>query len=286
MHAGRKPQLWIKTPTPVVFKAPPVTYASAETRGKLRAWKTALARKYHEFDCAYHHKSLLNAVEDFAKRSSEKGRRRAFAKIKEALGSAPTLEYLDMDKRPIALWSVLNPREAVAIEGDPGQMQDCVTVNYLIAGAIPDFGLPNHRRTDMAEGLWTLEIPDHALGRAIERSGVLPDQIIREAHDTLLELPLDKVSLTGEAFLLKAGKGGFICQFSAGQDASIENYFQFHVRAPTWISDDMMGPNQEPLSMKGAPGKRLGDTWLRPRPFVRIKETPEGDGLTLEIIKR
>ena len=275
MHGARP---LIKIPAPPVFKPPPVTYASAEIRGKLRVWKTELARQYHIYECAYHARELLRDVDDFA-HCGGKGRQRAFDRIRKRLGPAPRLEHADMDKRPVTVWSVLNPRESVALEGDPGRMQDCVTINYLVLG-----NMKRNKQDLIAEGLWTLEIPDHALGRAIERSGMLPDQIIREAHETLLHLPAKKVLLNGDSFLLRAGKGGFICQFSMGKDVEQPDHIQLHVRAPTWISDDMMGPSQEPLCMKGKPGERLGDAWLRPRPFTKITEIEDG-GLKIEVLQ-
>jgi hypothetical protein len=62
------------------------------------------------------------------------------------------------------------------------------------------------------EGLWTLEVPDHALGRAVERSGALhPGVIIREAHLNLLALPQSVAASTSDesasGVLIKAGPG-------------------------------------------------------------------------------
>jgi hypothetical protein len=57
----------------------PATFAGAEVRGKMRQWKEKLARQYHAFDRALHDYEALSIVEDMIKRSSDKGRRRAFA---------------------------------------------------------------------------------------------------------------------------------------------------------------------------------------------------------------
>jgi hypothetical protein len=60
-------------------------------------------------------------------------------------------------------------------------------MSFIVAGATPE-GI------GICRGLWTLEVPDHALGRAVERSR-LPDpgSIIREAHENLLELPANVI---------------------------------------------------------------------------------------------
>ena len=40
-----------------------------------------------------------------------------------------------------------------------------------------------------------------------------------------------------------------------------------HVRAHTWLSDDMLRDDQTPLIDDGTPGNRLGDDWLLPAPL-------------------
>ena len=78
-----------------------------------------------------------------------------------------------------------------------------------------------------AEGLWTLEVPDHALGRAVERSGFLhPETIIRNAHRNLLDMPNAALlssdgSTRFKTPYIKAGLGCFVGEFFVGEDASI-----------------------------------------------------------------
>ena len=194
--------------------AQPATYAIAEVRGKLRAWKNHLAQQYRIFARAYTAGRCRPLINDFVKRSSVKGRRCAFDKLCKLFGPAPMLEGLRINGDcPLAVWSLFKPRDSVAVDASvkTGLCQDCVTVNYLLAGVMPvwsyelqcsaDEGLwarsgHSHSYDEQgdevygaAEGLWTMEVPDHALGRAIERSGnLLPDAIIREAHHNLLRL--------------------------------------------------------------------------------------------------
>jgi hypothetical protein len=127
-------------------------------------------------------------------------------------------------------------------------------------------------------GLWTLEVPDHALGRAVERSGFLhPGAIIREAHKNLLDLPatiiserLYMINTDGPGIYIKAGPGCFVGHLIFGMDAN-EGH-SVHVRVKTWLSDDQLHENQTPLCKKGETGDRLGDCWLLPQPFRLIEE--------------
>jgi hypothetical protein len=271
---------------------PSVTYANPEVRGLLRVWKQKLARDYAAFERGRALAGdLRDALVDLVKRSSRAGRERALAKIQRACGPGVTLElaYLD-DKHPHAIFSILRPRDAITIEmpdetrdAERGSlMQDCVAVNYFVAGYIP--GPPEH--FGVAEGLWTLEVPDHALGRAVERSRFLhPGAIIREGHLNLLALPssvmnqlaLGEPDQRGE--LVKAGPGAFVAHMRAAPDVSLGDAYAVHVRVRTWLADDMLHENQIPLREKGEPGDQLGDGWLRPVPYRRIRKT--SDGLTV-----
>jgi len=268
----------IKLPPFEPSPPPPATYANAEVRGQLRLWKKDLMVKYNAFERVYYQGSTIRPqVEDFVNRSSEKGRRRAFPRVEKAFGPGVKREWVDFSGRhPLALWTILCPRMSVAANGDPGRMQDCVTMNYIVVGLLPNFDGIGERY--MSEGLWTLEIPDHALGRAIERSGgKLPDAIIREAHLVLLHLPEDRVPLDGETrFYLKAGAGCFVCHACTGRDVRNPHFANFHIRADTWLDNDLLHDNQIPLCEVGKTGERMMDGYLRPRPFNEITETDDG----------
>lgn len=272
---------------------PSVTYANSEVRGQLRVWKQKLARDYAAFDSVYRPVAgdLRDAAVDLVKRTSRAGRERALAKIKRALGPGVTLELAHLDgKHPHAIFSILKPRDAVTIEmpddtpdAERGSfMQDCVAVNYFVAGYIP--GPPAH--FGVAEGLWTLEVPDHALGRAVERSRFLhPGAIIREAHLNLLALPSSVINQSAlgdpdqRGELVRAGPGAFVAHMRADPDASLGDAYAVHVRVKTWLADDMLHENQIPLREEGEPGDQLGDGWLRPVPYRWIRKT--SDGLTV-----
>jgi hypothetical protein len=145
-------------------------------------------------------------------------------------------------------------------------------VNSVVAGAMP-------RGVGIQENLWTLVIPDHALGRAIERSRFLhPGTIIREAHANLLDLPVQSIAFnngnleTERGFFVKAGAGAFRCEMQGGPDELNNGELSFFVFARTWIDDARLHEDQVSLCKKGNPGDRLGDTWFLPRPLRRIVE--------------
>ena len=122
-----------------------------------------------------------------------------------------------------------------------------------------------------------------ALGRAVERSGLLqPETIIRDAHLNLLDLP-DTLAAQQQftdtktkGVYIKAGAGAFVGHLIVGPDVSLGNQLSAHVQVHTWLSDEQLHDDQVVLSAKGEPGKRLGDSWLKPKPLVRIEQTAAG----------
>jgi hypothetical protein len=200
-----------------------VNYSNAEVRGQLRSWKQKLARDYAAFESAFRRLGKggdLGALLFDMVRCGRVGRQRAFEKINRALGPGAKLETKHLDDKPVlAVWSIFCPRSPVwcatpDITPDAAQMglsQNCVAVNCIVAGAMP-WGV------GIEQGLGAFVAPDHALGRAIERSRLLhPGAIIREAHANLLDLPVQSIALnngnieTERGFFVKAGAGAFRC---------------------------------------------------------------------------
>src|SRR5262249_7957420 len=110
-----------------------VTYRDAWSRGLVRQWKNKLAHHYATFSIAYDSDNLLAVAEDFVKKHSAKGRRRALDKLSRSFGPGAVLDGLRIDgKHPLAVWSILKPRNAVTVNATPesGLAQDCVCINY------------------------------------------------------------------------------------------------------------------------------------------------------------
>jgi hypothetical protein len=250
-------KLWPPTTT--------ITYADAETRGKLRHWKKKLAERYDAFEAEYARADRMSVVGDMV-RGSTSTRQRAYQKLNKMFGPGAVNEGVTLQRnKSLAIWSYLKPRNAVTTKTSDdlseaeraSLMQDCVTVNYVIAGVIG-------ARVCAADGLWTLEVPDHALGRAVERSGYLqPEVIIREAHMNLLSMPVSRVN---DIHYIKAGPGCFAGELIVS-DKEATYRTSIHVRVKTWLDDNMMGDNQVPITEVGARGQRLGDSILLPRPL-------------------
>jgi hypothetical protein len=261
-----------------------ITYGDAETRGKLRAWKKKLATDYAVFDIAFRSSKLYSLAIDLAKRTRN-GRESALHAIRQIVSPGATFERTYSNGR-LALFSILKPRDPLAIEisNDISESeraslaQNCVTVNYLLLGKMP--GLIAGRLNDIidvAEGFWTLEVPDHALGRAVERSRFLhPGAIIREAHLNLLDLANSNGSLLNgrdrPSAYIKAGPGCFVGTLHLDCDVSIGGQLNPRVRVTTWLHEDQLGPDQIALSEKGESGDRLGDGILLPRPLCEFFE--------------
>jgi len=151
----------------------------AQARGRRRVYKQKLAADYAVFDATW--RSLNRSqVEDFMLKNG-KGRRRIFDRINAAVTRCGgRLEALRRDgKPPLALWAILKPRDAVSVDPDHKRDdQDCVAVNCFAVGWQPE-----HPDGLIDEGLWTLEITDHALGRCLQRTpGIDLTAAIFELH--------------------------------------------------------------------------------------------------------
>jgi len=135
-----------------------IDYEDAEARGRIRQWKKKLERDYLAFERGYlrlQRGDLRNLPVDLV-RCGRLGRRRALDKIFTALGPGAKLEFSILtNPHPRAIWSIFKPRDSVIYDAPPGEreslFQDCVTVNYFAAGAMPGM-------IGIAEGLWTLEV--------------------------------------------------------------------------------------------------------------------------------
>jgi hypothetical protein len=250
-----------------------VVYGDAETRGRLRVWKAGLAKKWKYLDRLFMSKQLDRDAQRFCMKGSVLGRQRVFDRIVRAL--APTGAVLvgaRLDGNyPIAVWFIIKPRGSVNVAplAHPSQHQDCVTANYLMV-------FKCERGFNLAEGLWTLEIPDHAMGRLMHRSRDDPTAAVLDAHRAALRLRIDDLLEDGKLkdstrFLLPAGKGAFIAGVTGGMDSDdLDAGYSAHIRCDTWIADDMMYDDQHKLIDDGAPGHRIGDSLLLPVPLRTV----------------
>lgn len=235
------------------------SYPNTQVRGRMRIWKQQLADLYEPIEFAPDDDYVQQCAADYTRKGSAKGQLRALKKLKTLLGPGATLKAhrLANAGRPYALWRYIAPHATMFPETkDKGKLQDCIAVGYLVITP----------QIVCRAGLWGLVVPDHALGRAIERSGeISPQRIIETAHDNLLRLRVGAVLPKGEVdpehrFYLGSDDGCFVSILDYNPTAATRPW----VFAHTWISEDMRYEQQILLTEDGLPGEQLGDQWLRP----------------------
>ena len=244
-------------------------YADAATRGRMRQFKAELSERYSALPRPSS-SGFQGVAADFVFKSGI-GRRRALAELSRRLAPAHvSLEGMHLGREPVAIWAILKPREAVWI--DEADQHGAITVNYISV----------HKRDGQmraCEGMWSLEITDHTLGRAMHRRPrESPTKVILEAHHRLLRVPTAIVS-PGIRFLLPSGPGGFVCSLRVGEDVSMNNEKTAYVYAHTWLDTDMVHGERLIILPDAADDdcERLGESVLLPPPMYRIGE----DGLVV-----
>jgi hypothetical protein len=254
---------------------------SAEARGRRRVWRRQREAAYTAAVETLFATIKRPVVEDFMFKASV-GRRRVFDRIDQQLRRhGAVLQALRLEgKSPCAIWAVLRPRSALTLNPHPdlpGDDQDCVTVNYLTLGATPD--APTGA---LGEGLWTLEIKDHAIGRFFERGDGGPDQAIFAVHDALLNVDSRDLQDRPRSVRLRVGNDVWCGEVRAGFDVSIAD-FGLHVIVRTHLGFDQLSPGQEFGLIQPRPQAgpyRLGEGWLAPPPFRTLQV--DGDRVTID----
>lgn len=255
----------------------------AMARGKVRAWKRNAAAKWDAFNRVMQSAELRAAGIEFAQRGSAKGQSRALGRMQKLLtGTAASLEGVRYRPSPTLVWAVLKPRESVVLPDagvDLAKLQDCVAVNYFVV-------YPMSGKLYSGDGLWTLEVPDHALGRLLQRDPAADlDAVLMAAHHAALRAKVDDVHPAlrdaARSFLLPAGNGVLTCSIRIGPDVSMGNRTMVHLAAHTWLHRDQLHDDQTPLLVDGVAGDRLGEAILLPAPLKRFIPNEDGRGVTV-----
>lgn len=242
--------------------------SGAEARGKWRAFRRELIAQYPRMDRVVSNPLLIAApVGAYLHRSARIGRARALAKVSALVAPA----RLEAQNARFLTFSYLKARQRVIVDtgaiDDPGLGQDTVCVHYLLLGKLPN------RTSDItvADGLWSIEITDHAGRRLLERDPqAVPATVIRAAHRTLLQIDrmalLPYVADHRKCFLLPAGRGWFLCQALYCYDDIARDRPELHIRARSWLHEDM-AVDQYQTVPPGEDGEQVGESWLRPVPL-------------------
>jgi hypothetical protein len=163
------------------------------------------------------------------------GKARAMAKLKRILAPATfTVSEGGL------MWSWLEPRGPLLNSDRPGEQQDCVLVNF---GTTMRYG--RHAASMVA---WSLELPDHSLGRLLQRSPHADlAEVLHQAHLEFLLADADQVCREdGQSFYLRAGQGLFICNAIYAKTPTGQKFI--YGRAQTWISKQQARPDQVPVA--------------------------------------
>jgi hypothetical protein len=251
---------------------PRVTYGDAAIRGTLRQWKTRLATERDRIDNIMNDRSGRRTAQNFVFKNTVKGRNRALKRVDAYFGTGATLyEYALTGPRPFALWRILAPRPSLFPKAAPdsGLAQDIVSVDSI---SLAESGF--------SRGMWALAMPDHAIGRAMQRGRLDPAELILAAHTNLLRLRVESVIPDGvlsdkRKFWLRAGPGAFCCRM--GLIASRFNgraEERIWVFAHTWYANEMLQRHHVVLTPDEAPGEQLGDSWLKPLALRRFPARP------------
>jgi len=229
----------------------------AEERGRLRAFRRVVTARAARLEAVFTAKPPAVERAAFAFISKRGvGRNRALAALKRAIPARYEAVWGDA-----VIWSSLAVGDAIIKNPkDPGQAQPSVAVGYVVLLG------KRGRSIQFDSGLWTLEIPDHALVRLFQRRRTAnPCDTIWAAHAAIMAAaaPSERAPGPEETLLVPTPGGAFAVNLIIGRDATTDDPLVYF-RARTWLSDDMLGEGQVPL-VPGLPS--LGDTLLVPRPL-------------------
>jgi hypothetical protein len=206
---------------------------------KVRTFKRTIAPAADRLDVAVQDRDRIKGLlYDYACKG-EVGRARALAKLRKHLDLAD----ITFPRQGI-MWSWLAPRGCMLIDPkNEGEAQDAILVRYCFAW------IERKRELNGYEA-FTLEVPDHATARLLQRA---PDinlpRVLMEAQDAFFAADVATVSrhvAHGTSLYLRCGPGLLICEAIDGRTPSGINYW--FARARTWISDSMIRPDQIPIA--------------------------------------
>lgn len=228
----------------------------AEARGLVRVFKLKLCLNNRRFDRHFESPEVARAAARY-NHAGSMGRQRALRVLTRTFGPVTFLQ----GDRPS--WAFLRARDPVIQNPrDAGQTQPSVVVDYVVVD----------HEDYVQTGLWTMELPDHALHRLAQRHRVvdLRDTILG-AHRALLAADLHPLPDPSDDLFLPAGPGAFVGQMTYGKDASARGEPILYFRARTWLHRDQLGDNQVPLAPGQDITRWLGSGPLLPMPLRRLE---------------
>jgi hypothetical protein len=150
--------------------------------------------------------------------------------------------------------SWLAPSPAViAAPKDFGEAQDCTLCCYCVAWPTPPFGI----RLCSA---WSLEVPDHAAGRYLQRAGDDVDfggALVAAANHFYGADMVEVAPHVGmnTAIYLPTGGGCFVATVVGAKAGGGQSFL--YARAVTWLDEKMLRDDQIPLRLASAADKSV-----------------------------
>jgi hypothetical protein len=170
-------------------------------------------------------------------------RRRGMARkrvLKAARRSFPGAEIriANMDVLEIS-WLAPSP-PVIADPKDHGERQECALVCYCVAWPSPPFGIT-------LRSAWSLEVPDHAAGRYLQRAGNHADfsSALFEAANHFYASDMAAVTPhvgKNTDIYLPSGGGCFVGTVVGAKSSGGHNFL--YARAATWVDETMLRADQ------------------------------------------
>lgn len=225
--------------------------SNAEVRGRNRLIRALVRERADLVERTVYGGSLEDDLVSAVHRGSAVGRARAARRLRAALPGTFGWQTIPSGGLVGAYLAVSGP--VIQHPRDWGQHQDAVVVRYVVLGS-----------TAIATGLWTLEVPEHALARTITRDP-RGDALAKvgEAHAVIASAA--RFDHAGE-FLVPTTAGVFVAEWMRGLDNSSGYRPLIYARARTWLHEDMLVADQSHPVLEADPS---GDIKLEPPPLRR-----------------
>jgi hypothetical protein len=184
--------------------------------------------------------AMLRSLVEQCCRRRGMARQRVLADARRALPGAE-IKVVHKDVLEIS-WLAPSP-PVIASPKDHGQRQECTLACYAVAWPTPPFGIK-------VCSAWSLEVPDHAGGRYLQRAGDATDfraalfEAANHFHAADIGSVVPHVGSGTDIYLPTAG-GAFLCTVVGAKSGGGKSFL--YARAATWIDGTMLRADQVPL---------------------------------------
>jgi hypothetical protein len=228
---------------------------STEARIALRHFKIKVAQQSSRLHAILVSEECDALTQAFMFKSGA-GRDRALARIKQLL---PIKIEAKIKPRRLFLTALRCMPPLLVIPRDPGETQDAVCLEFVLS-YFPD----SSKQMRTISSVWTMEIPDHAIGRLFQRNpGVDAEAALYRAHATLLRAKFTTIPENNRDIYVESLGGSFAGNMIYGRHPSGDKWAYF--RARTFLAADQLEPSQHALHA-GTPS--WGQTLLLPWPLL------------------